>query len=262
MLGVEALLRWHHPERGMIYPAEFIPVAEETGLMLPLGEWVLHEACRQAQFWVREQLFTGTVSVNISCQQIKRGNFFNTVKDALQETGFDPRRLVLEINESVLLRNTKQAMAELGQLGSLGVSIAIEDFGIGYSSLAHLKNLNAQGIKIDQRFVHGLPGNENDAAITKAIIAMGRSLGCNLVAKGVETEAQRAFLEDEGCLRAQGYLYAKPIPAGEFANWLRENQLRAHRDEEACALPGDDLVASAEGVTEERPQGYVLAHPY
>jgi diguanylate cyclase (GGDEF)-like protein/PAS domain S-box-containing protein len=224
VLGVEALLRWQHPERGTLAPAEFIPVAEETGLMPPLGEWVLREACRQAQAWVKEQTFLGTLSVNVASQQIERGSIFATVKRVLDETGFNPKRLTLEITETVLLRNTKQAMAELGQLRTLGVSIVIDDFGIGYSSLAYLKYLSAQGIKIDQRFVLGLPADKNDAAITRAIIAMAHSLGFDLIAEGVETEAQQSFLAAEGCQRVQGTLYSGPIPGAEFPAWLREHR--------------------------------------
>ncbi|MBK6744218.1 MAG: EAL domain-containing protein [Hydrogenophilales bacterium] len=233
VIGVEALVRWNHPERGLISPVEFIPIAEETGLILPLGEWVLRQACAQAQSWSEQRLFTGTLSVNVAGPQIERGDFFDTVKQVLSDTGFNPKLLVLEITESFLLRNAKQAMAELGQLRTLGVSIAIDDFGTGYSSLAYLKYLNAQEIKIDQRFIAGLPDDKDDAAITRAIIAMGRSLGFDLIAEGVETEAQQIFLINEGCAQAQGYLYSKPITAYQFGDWLRQRRLQSYQDNSA-----------------------------
>ncbi|NTV95093.1 MAG: EAL domain-containing protein [Thiobacillus sp.] len=227
VLGVEALVRWNHPELGAVQPSEFISVAEETGLIVPLGEWVLREACEQVQEWVRQELFMGTVSVNVAGRQIERSDYYGTVKRVLEETGINPKRLVLEIKESILLRNAKQALAELGHLRTLGVSIVIDDFGVGYSSLAYLKYLSAQGIKIDQRFVLGLPGDKNDAAITRAIIAMARSLDFALTAEGVETEAQKDFLEKEGCTQAQGFLYSKPIPAEAFGNWLQGRRRQA-----------------------------------
>lgn len=261
VLGLEALLRWNHPERGILLPVEFLPVAEEAGLILQLGEWVLHEACRQAQAWDREQLFSGTISVNVAGQQIKRGDFFNTVKQVLAETGFNPKRLVLEITESVLLRNAKQAMAELGQLHTLGVGIAIDDFGIGYSSLTYLKYLNTQGIKIDQRFVQGLPEDKNDAAITKAILAMGQSLGFNMVAEGVETEAQQAFLSNEGCFLSQGFLYSRPIPAGKLAEWLRAKRLQPHEHANSPGPLDRRVTDDRQEVAGESPLGSVLTHP-
>lgn len=229
VFGVEALLRWNHPERGRITPSEFIPVAEETGLIQSIGEWVLRTACSQVLAWQKSGLFNGSLAVNVAGPQIERGNFANTVERVLDETRFDAKHLVLEITESVLLRNARQAVSELGQLRRLGVSIAIDDFGIGYSSLSYLKYLSAQGIKIDQRFVVGLPGDKNDAAITRAIIAMGRSLGFDMIAEGVETAAQRDFLEHEGCQLMQGILYARPIPSGEFGVWLQERQGRVGR---------------------------------
>ncbi|MDD5363693.1 MAG: EAL domain-containing protein [Gallionellaceae bacterium] len=261
--GVEALVRWNHPDQGPIYPAEFLSVAEETGLILPLGEWALRLACTQVQSWVQEQLFTGSVSINVSGQQLEQGDFFSMVKRVLAETGINPKRLAFEISEGILLRNTKRVMAELGQLHTLGVSIVIDDFGVGYSSLTYLKYLSAQGIKINQRFVLGLPGDKNDAAITRAIIAMGHSLGCDLIAEGVETEAQQTFLADQGCLLAQGLLYSKPITADEFRNWLRERQLRTVPDAPCTdILPFGRRLADSDGdEAGEGRQGDAPGHP-
>ncbi|MFA5082006.1 MAG: EAL domain-containing protein, partial [Hydrogenophilaceae bacterium] len=245
VLGVEALVRWNHPEQGPIYPTEFNSVAEEAGLILPLGEWSLRLACSQVQSWVQEQLFTGSVSINVSGQQLEQGDFLGTVKRVLAETGIDPKRLAFEISEGILLRNAKRTMAELGQLRTLGVNLIIADFGVGHSSLNYLKYLGAQGIKIDQRFILGLPGDQNDAAIAKAIIAMGHSLGCDLIAEGVETEAQQAFLAGQGCLLAQGFLYSKPITADEFRNWLRERRLHSAPD-----VPGTDILPFGRHITD------------
>jgi EAL domain-containing protein (putative c-di-GMP-specific phosphodiesterase class I) len=163
-----------------------VPVAEETGLILPLGEWVLLEACMQAHSWLQDGLFMGMISVNVSGPQIERGDFVGTVRQALDSTGIDPLLLELEITESFLLRNAEQAMAVVEQLSDLGISVAIDDFGTGYSSLSYLKYLNADKLKIDQRFVRDLPGDKDDAAIARAVIALGLSLGFRVVAEGVE----------------------------------------------------------------------------
>ena len=222
VMGAEALLRWRDPDKGLITPSEFIPVAEETGLILPIGEWVLLQACSQAQVWLQAGLIMGTISVNVAGPQIERGNFVNTVKLALEATGFDPKHLELEITESFLLRNAEQAMSVVKTLAELGVSVAIDDFGTGYSSLSYLKYLRAQKLKIDQTFVRDLPDDKDDAAISRAIIALGQSLGFKLIAEGVETQAQRDFLNGEGCHEAQGFLYAMPMPGHEFEAWLRQ----------------------------------------
>lgn len=221
LTGVEALLRWNHPTRGQIAPGEFITVAEETGLIIPIGEWVLREACTQAQAWTGEGWFKGTMSVNVAGQQFERGNIYETVKRVLEETGFESRRLVLEVTESILLKNAKSLIEELKRLNDLGVSLAIDDFGVGYSSLAYLKYLNAQGLKIDQSFVLGLPDDKNDTAIIRAIIAMARSMGFKLMAEGVELESQQTFLKQEGCYLAQGFLFSSPVSADEFGAWMR-----------------------------------------
>ncbi|GEM_PF-1112367 len=222
VVGVEGLLRWRDPEKGLISPSDFIPVAEETGLVVPLGEWVLLQACSQGEYWASAGIFNGHMSVNVAGPQVERGDFYTTVKMALEATGFQASQLELEITESFLLRNAEQARAVVSKLNELGVGVAIDDFGTGYSSLAYLKYLKVQKLKIDQSFVRDLPEDKDDAAITRAIIALGHSLGFQLMAEGVETEAQRDFLIAEGCWEAQGYLFAKAMPAPEFEAWLSQ----------------------------------------
>jgi diguanylate cyclase (GGDEF)-like protein/PAS domain S-box-containing protein len=224
VIGAEALVRWIDRERGAVPPTEFIAVAEETGLILPLGEWVLLQACMQAHVWRQAGLRLGKMSVNVSGPQVERGDFVATVKQALENTGIDPTMLELEITETFLLRNAEQAMSVVAELSELGLSIAIDDFGTGYSSLSYLKYLKAHKLKIDQRFVRDLPDDKDDAAIARAIIALGLSLGFRVIAEGVETAEQERFLRREGCHQGQGYLYARPMPAEEFEAWLRARE--------------------------------------
>lgn len=226
VVGVEALLRWHEPDGGMVPPSEFIPVAEETGLILPMGEWVLLQACMQARAWSEMGLFRGAMSVNVAGPQIERGDFVSTVKQALDSTGMDPARLELEITETFLLRNADQAMSVVERLSGLGIGVAIDDFGTGYSSLSYLKYLKADRLKIDRRFVRDLPDDKDDAAIARAVIALGLSLGFQVVAEGVESEAQEDFLRAGGCHQGQGYLYAAPMPADDFERWLRHRRFQ------------------------------------
>ena len=221
LLGAEALVRWRSPERGLVLPNEFIPLAEETGLILPLGEWVLRQACRHAHAWRTEGLAAGAISVNVAGLQVERGDFSAIVAAVLAEIGWPAARLELEITESFLLRNAGQAMTVVERLSDLGVSVAIDDFGTGYSSLSYLKYLRVNKLKLDQSFVRDLPGDHDDAAITRAVIALGHNLGFSVIAEGVETTAQRDFLQQEGCDQAQGYLYSRPQPADQFAIWLR-----------------------------------------
>lgn len=216
--GFEALLRWPHPRRGMVSPADFIPVAEEIGLIVQLGEWVLHQACHYAMSWP-EPL---KVSVNISPVQFKARNLVAVVTKALQVSGLDPARLVLEITESVMVHDFDAAVSELHQLKALGVSISMDDFGTGYSSLSYLRSFPFDKIKIDQSFVRGL-GNKSDCiAIVRAIIAMCKSLGMTITAEGVETEQQLGLLRAEGCTDIQGYLVSKPCPAREVPMLIRD----------------------------------------
>jgi diguanylate cyclase (GGDEF)-like protein len=217
-LGVEALLRWRDPERGVIGPAEFIPIAEESGMIQALGARVLRDACRQLMTWHRQNMML-RLSVNLSVQQLQHDNWLSVVEDALRASGLPSRYLDLEITESVIITHPERAVATLEKLKQMGVSITIDDFGTGYSSLSYLTRLPIQGIKIDQRFVHGLEQNRSDAAIAQAIIALSHSIGLRVIAEGIETVAQFEFLKSHGCEEAQGYLISRPLEAPELRSW-------------------------------------------
>ncbi|MES9845854.1 MAG: bifunctional diguanylate cyclase/phosphodiesterase, partial [Candidatus Sedimenticola sp. 6PFRAG5] len=221
LIGAEALVRWNHPARGLVSPVEFIPLAEETGLIIPLGEFVLRAACEQAMAWRKSGLFSGRVAVNIAGPQMERGNIGETVTRILEETGLPASALELEITESFIMHNAEEALSTLQSLKGLGVTTSIDDFGTGYSSLSYLKRLPVDTLKIDQGFVRDLPDDPDDAAIARAVIALGRSLGYTVIAEGVETEAQRDFLLDEQCDLAQGYLFSRPMPKDQFETWMR-----------------------------------------
>ncbi len=217
LVGLEALLRWQHPEYGAVSPARFIPLAEDTGLILPIGDWVLNTAAAQAHAWQQAGYDFGRIAVNISGQQLQRGNMVQSLETALSATGCEAGLLELEVTEGFIMGKAEWAVATLERLRSMGVTLAIDDFGTGYSSLSYLKKLPINVLKVDQSFVRDIPENRDDEAIARAVIALGHSLGLSVVAEGVETEAQRAFLLGEGCDIAQGYLYSRPIPADVFA---------------------------------------------
>jgi EAL domain-containing protein (putative c-di-GMP-specific phosphodiesterase class I) len=221
IIGFEALVRWRHPERGMVPPAQFIPVAEETGLIDRLGEWVLEEACVQAAEWRNAGYSNLQVAVNVSAQQFRRADIAGTVARVLKETGVPAARLELEITESVIIQQAEQAIVKFRELSDMGVQLSIDDFGTGYSSLSYLKRFPIDKLKIDQSFVRDISTDPDDAAIVTAIIAMAHSLGLEVIAEGVETAEQLAFLKLLGCDKAQGYYFSKPIPAQEFASLLR-----------------------------------------
>jgi len=225
ILGAEALLRWVHPEFGVVSPVEFIPLAEESGLIIEIGEWVLREACRQARAWhdAGHQLFT--ISVNVSSRQFKDGAFLGTVQRALLETGLSPHNLTLELTESLLL-DVEAVTITLGRLRGLGVKIAIDDFGTGFSSLGYLKHFPLDALKIDQVFIRNLATDSDDSAITDAIITLGHSLKLQVVAEGVETEQQLARLRQADCDTAQGFLFSEPVPADGFEKLLLERDDR------------------------------------
>jgi diguanylate cyclase (GGDEF)-like protein len=224
--GVEALLRWRDPERGIIAPAEFIPVAEESGMIQALGARVLRDACRQVVSWHRQSMPL-RLSVNLSVQQLQHDSWLSVVEEALSSSGLAARHLDLEITESVIITHPEKAVLTLMRLKQMGVSITIDDFGTGYSSLSYLARLPIQGVKIDQRFVHGLDKNRNDEAITQAIIALSHSLGLRCIAEGVETPAQFNFLKSHGCEEAQGYLIAHPLSEEDLRSWWRiQEELR------------------------------------
>ena len=220
VIGVEALLRWNHPERGMISPARFIPVAEDSGLIVPIGVWVLREACRQAAAWIREGLPPITMAVNLSAVQFKRGDVEQSVQQALDESGLPPHLLELELTESILIQNTENVIACLHRLKQLGVSLSIDDFGTGYSSLSYLKRFDIDKLKIDQSFVRDLESDPDDAAIVRAIVQMAHSLNLKTIAEGVETQEMAVRLKAYGCDDAQGYLYSRPLAADAAQAYL------------------------------------------
>lgn len=219
--GVEALVRWHHPELGMVPPASFIPLAEESGLIEALGTWVIHEACRQIREWLDVGIDPRQVSVNLSPRQFQRGKLVDTVQQALDNAGLPPERLTLEITESIIMQNPDEAREILTELRQMGVRVAIDDFGSGYSSLAYLKLFPLDSLKIDRAFISPLPDDGNSAAIVEAIVAMSRKLKLAVVAEGVETAEQSSFLRSIGCDVAQGYLYSRPLPADKLPAALK-----------------------------------------
>jgi diguanylate cyclase (GGDEF)-like protein/PAS domain S-box-containing protein len=220
VFGVEALVRWQHPEEGLIAPGRFIPAAEDSGLIVPIGEWVLQEACRQGVRWREAGLPTMSMAVNISAVQFRRGDLPQTIAKALHDTGFDPRLLELELTESVLISDIEVALSNVRQLKQLGVKLSIDDFGTGYSSLSYLKRFAVDKLKIDQSFVRDLVRNPDDAAIVRAIIQMAASLSLRILAEGVEDGATLALLREFGCEDAQGYHFARPMPAAALAAFV------------------------------------------
>ncbi len=221
VVGVEALLRWHHPEQGMVPPGEFIPLAEDTGLIIPIGEWVLRTACNQARHWQESGLSPFRVGVNISGRQFKQAEFVALVERVLNETGLDPRWLELEITESVVMDNVEETISTLTALKRLGVRLALDDFGTGYSSLAYLSRFPIDQVKIDRSFVKDIVSDPNSATIATAIIALAHRMRLKVVAEGVETEAQLAYLRKHDCDEMQGYFFSRPLPPEGFAEMLR-----------------------------------------
>ncbi|MBV6288004.1 EAL domain-containing protein [Pseudomonas sp. MAFF 301350] len=216
LTGAEALLRWRHPRRGLVPPGDFIPVIEELGLVVDVGDWVINEACRQLKAWHQAKVRVPKVSVNISARQFSDGQLGTRIATILGETGLPPACLELELTESILMREVNEAMVILDSLKNLGLSIAVDDFGTGYSSLNYLKQFPIDVLKIDRTFVDGLPEGEQDAQIARAIIAMAHSLNLAVIAEGVETHEQLEFLREHGCDEVQGYLFGRPMPANQF----------------------------------------------
>jgi EAL domain-containing protein (putative c-di-GMP-specific phosphodiesterase class I) len=215
VLGAEALIRWRDPERGEVPPAQFIPVAEESGFIIAIGHWVLRQAVTQAATW-RQRGLKLVMSVNVSALQFQQPGFVEGVAAVLREAQLPPALLELELTESILVQDVNDALLRLQALAALGVKLAIDDFGTGYSSLSYLKRFPIGRLKIDRSFVAGLPADESDAALVHAIIHMGRALHLETVAEGVETEAQRQFLRQAGCEQFQGFLFAPVLAAPEF----------------------------------------------
>ena len=225
VLGAEALVRWRHPERGMVSPAEFIPLAEESGLILPLGNWVLETACRQLALWSADPATAHlTLSVNVSARQLSLPHFVDEVMALINGTNAPADRLKLELTESLFLDNAEDIIAKMIELKEQHVGFSMDDFGTGYSSLSYLKRLPLDQLKIDQSFVRDVLTDANDAAIARTVIALGHSLGLDVIAEGVETDGQRQFLAIHGCLRYQGYLFSRPLPADEFALFHTKNR--------------------------------------
>ena len=221
--GVEALLRWQSPELGAVSPAQFIPLAEESGLILPIGKWVLESACAQNMAWQRQGLAPVCMAVNLSPRQFADERLLEVIASALRETGMKPELLELEITESMVILNPERAMRLLTAIKDMGVRLAVDDFGTGYSSLAQLKHFPIDTLKVDRSFIRDIPGDAEDKAITEAIIAMGRTLNLTVVAEGVETREQESFLRELACDQIQGYYFSKPIAADQFADLLRKH---------------------------------------
>lgn len=220
VIGVEALLRWQHPDLGLLLPADFLPIAEDSGLIIPIGEWVLREACLQQRTWQAEGLPPLLVAVNLSHRQLKNKGLLDTVKKMLEEFGLAPNDLELELSENSIMQNADAALATLQELHATGIGIAMDDFGTGYSSLSYLKRFPIRTLKIDHTVVHGINTDPDSEAIIKAIIAMGRTFNLTVVAEGVETAEQLAFLHAHGCDQAQGNYLCRPVPGNAMAEEL------------------------------------------
>jgi EAL domain-containing protein (putative c-di-GMP-specific phosphodiesterase class I) len=226
VIGVEALLRWNDPEHGQVPPMSFIPLAEDTGLIVEIGEWVLREACRQAKAWLEADLGPLTVAVNLSPRQFRQKNLVSMVAAIIAETGLPPHLLELEITESTVMHRTEEAVAGLRALHARGVQISLDDFGTGYSSLAYLHRFPVHSLKVDQSFVRDIKSDRDDAAIVSTVISLARQLHLKALAEGVETEAQLAFLRVRGCDSFQGYLFCRPQAAADIEALLRHHRMQ------------------------------------
>jgi diguanylate cyclase (GGDEF)-like protein len=221
--GVEALTRWQHPALGLVLPDQFISIAEESGLIVPIGRWVLREACRQAKAWRDAGLPDIRLAVNTSAVELRSKEFVAGVESILAETGFDPKSLELELTETFLMQDSKSTSLVLSAIKALGVQLALDDFGTGYSSLSYMRRFPIDTLKVDRSFVRDLTMDASDASVVSAIINMGRSLHMRVVAEGVEALDQLKFLKEHGCSEAQGYHISRPMKAPEFAHWIRLN---------------------------------------
>lgn len=223
IVGMEALLRWKHPDRGLVSPIDFIPLAEETGLIVPIGGWVLEEACNQNKAWQNMGLGKLSVAVNISAVQFRQKDLLETIAFALTKSGLAPEYLEIEITESTVMHNASEAIVTLERLRKSGVMISIDDFGTGYSSLSYLKSFPISTLKIDRSFIREISEDTSDAAIVRAIIGLAHNLRLRVVAEGVETRQQLDFLRSLESDEYQGYYFSRPIPASEFERFLRES---------------------------------------
>jgi diguanylate cyclase (GGDEF)-like protein len=223
VIGAESLLRWNHPSLGTVPPNKFIPLMEELGLIGPVGEWVIHEACRQNKAWQSAGLDPIKIAANVSAQQFRQQNFASALQEALKTSGLDPRFLALELTESIIMGNAERNIDVLHEIKEMGVTLAVDDFGTGYSSLAYLRKFPLDELKIDRSFLTDIHTNSDDATIVEAIIGMAHTLGLSVVAEGVETEDQLTFLRQKGCDRGQGYLIGKPFPAEDFCSMFLQH---------------------------------------
>jgi diguanylate cyclase (GGDEF)-like protein/PAS domain S-box-containing protein len=235
IIGAEALVRWRHPDLGMVAPNDFIPLAEETGLIMPIGEWVLRAACAQGKAWRDEGLGEMIIAVNLSGRQFRQQPLVHTVDEIVKSTGFDPRCLELEITESILVQNVEETITALKRLKDMGLRVSVDDFGTGYSSLTYLRRFPIDTLKIDQSFTRDIATDPGDAAITAAIIAMAEGLKMAVIAEGVETPEQRDCLRQHGCRLMQGYLFSRPVPADQFRLLLQKQA--------AGELPGGEITS-------------------
>jgi EAL domain-containing protein (putative c-di-GMP-specific phosphodiesterase class I) len=224
IVGAEALLRWNPTDHAPVPPSRFIPVAEEIGLIVPIGRWVLREACAQNKAWQNAGLTPFIVSVNVSVRQFRQDDIVQTISDVLRETGLEARYLEIELTESAVMHDADQFIAMLNQLNDLGVQISIDDFGTGYSSLSYLKRFPVDRLKVDRSFVHDIANDVDDATIVRTVIALGHNLGLKVVAEGVETEQQLEFLRANHCDELQGYYFGMPMPVDEFVEVLRAGE--------------------------------------
>ena len=226
--GVEALLRWSHPEFGEVSPAQFIPVAEESGVIVPLGLWAMKQACAQTVAWITQGLPALSMAVNLSPRQFLDPHLVDSIRKVLEETGMPPNLLELEITESVMLHDVETAVRKLMAIRELGVRLAVDDFGTGYSSLSQLKRFPIDALKIDRSFIRGIPMDKDDMAITEAILALGKTLGVTIIAEGVETREQQTFLMRHACHEMQGFYFSRPIPPEQFAEFYRAHARSRH----------------------------------
>lgn len=223
---VEALIRWEHPEIGLVPPIKFIPLAEESGLIMPIGEWALYEACRISKQWQDEGYDPITIAVNISPKQFRHQDVAKIVTDALKKSNLNPMQLEVEITETAVMDNVDEAINKLITINKMGVHISIDDFGTGYTSISYLRQFPVSVLKIDQTFIKGIPHNQNDLAITSAVIALGHNLGLKVVAEGVETVEQLQYLAEHNCDLIQGYFLSRPLPAAKIVEQFTKKGIR------------------------------------
>jgi EAL domain-containing protein (putative c-di-GMP-specific phosphodiesterase class I) len=268
IIGLEALVRWQHPERGLLGPGEFIALAEETGLIVPLGTWVLRDACQRAVVWQRSRPAHQplTLRVNVSARQLAQDSLRATVAEIIAETGVEPALLCLEVTESVLIEDPEESIRTLTELKQLGVKIAIDDFGTGYSSLEYVRRLPVDCVKVDRSFVRGVPENEEDVAIVNAVIELGHALKLSVTAEGVETTDQFDNLRAAGCDTAQGFLFFRPEPPEEVAKLFAGAQAAAEAGIVCAAAPVGDAdgagpIEVAPPAPNARPQRRLIPPP-